>query len=151
MWSQNDSMLSIPSLLHSLCCIQKPIWPSLPLTTMANPSLIHLCVVLTRSPRLRQGSRSLGMEKGGDNFITSGGKLTDNPPQPDRIGQARPNQALSGDPLTTAASLLRWVINQPPQCNTPGASPVINMVLVGFKSSKLWPFHLSYVQLLLKQ
>ncbi|TNN73041.1 hypothetical protein EYF80_016711 [Liparis tanakae] len=40
----------------------------------------------------------LSVEKGGDVFITSGGKPTD------RIGQSRPNPSPTRDPLTAAAS-----------------------------------------------
>lgn len=72
----------------------KLIWPPLPLTVMANLSLIHLHAALTRSPRLWGGSRSLwlSMEKQGDIFITSGGKARGQPPstRQNRSNQARP-------------------------------------------------------------
>lgn len=78
--SNNDSTLFLSSLSSdSFCCSPpKPIWPSLPLTAMANLPLIHLHAALTRSPRLWRGSGALSQhgERRRHLYYRGEGKLT---------------------------------------------------------------------------
>ncbi len=89
--SHNDSTLSLfPPSPDSFCRIPQPIWPFLPQTAMANPPLIHLRAVLTRSPRLWGGSKALAQHgERRRHLYYQRGKANGQPLQPDRIGQTR--------------------------------------------------------------
>lgn len=140
--SHNDSTLSLfPLSPDYFCCIPQAIWPFLALTAMANPSLIHLHAVLTRSPRLWGGTRALVQHGERRRHLHyQRGKANGQPLQPDRIGQARPNKATTGDPLTTAArSLWRETISPEQQHDK---NIFINLMLIGCRSWNIWPPHL---------